>query len=425
MMVKVEGNSRQTFPSANELPTKGMSTATKPRPVPSPAVNSPSTRILTSHPEFDLLLACCASASGHTPDHRISQLVSLQLNWDRWLGLVDHHRVVPQAYRALVGLRESLPDETFLALRSRYQDNARKALWFTGELVRIVGHLESRGIKTLVYKGPVLAEILYGEVTQRQFGDLDVLIRAADVPKASAALLDLEYKSGLELTPRQRRNYIDSGYELACRNPHGQNLLELQWQILPRFYSVDFDVAGFFARATEVRVGGRPFHTLSTPDLLLVLSVHAAKHLWEQLSWLCDIGQLATFPQLDWNAIRDESRRLGIERILYLNLLLASKLLGSLLPPFIQAQDKTTTILTDEIQRVIERSEHYDTESVPYFRLMMRLRERRRDRARFFSHLAFTPGTGEWSAVRLPDGLSPLYRLVRFSRLAKRLTYPT
>ena len=33
----------------------------------------------------------------------------------------------------------------------------------------------------------------------------------------------------------------------------------------------------------------------------------------------------------------------------------------------------------------------------------------------------FTPGPGEWAAVRLPRPLFPLYRLVRLSRLAARL----
>jgi hypothetical protein len=50
----------------------------------------------------------------------------------------------------------------------------------------------------------------------------------------------------------------------------------------------------------------------------------------------------------------------------------------------------------------------------------MRLRERRADRVRFLARLAFTPGPGEWEAVRLPGALVPLYRVVRVVRLAGR-----
>ena len=164
--------------------------------------------------------------------------------------------------------------------------------------------------------------------------------------------------------------------------------------------------------------------TLCAEDLLLVLCVHAAKHVWIQLSWLCDIAQLAKSQQLDWTAIQNEAQRLGIERIVNLNLLLAHKLLGAAIHPQMQKRlqdDPSTTMLAAEIQRIIARSTHYDTESIPYFRLMLQLRERWQDRARFLWRLTVTPSVSEWSAVELPKSLHPFYRVVRLSRLAKRL----
>ena len=158
-----------------------------------------------------------------------------------------------------------------------------------------------------------------------------------------------------------------------------------------------------------------------------MLCVHAAKHVWVQLSWLCDIAQLAGSRQLDWNAIQEEANRLGIERIVRLNLLLVQKLLGSAPPPQIQEclrEDPSITALADEILRTIERSIHYDTESPAYFLLMMRLRERWQDRVRLLWRLTVTPSLSEWSAVQLPQPLQPLYRLLRLSRLAKRLLAP-
>jgi Uncharacterised nucleotidyltransferase len=464
-----------------------MSAIAELRPVVSEARNPRAAQAFGS-PEFDLLVACCADSSSHDSSDddssdkrhadRIRRILSRPLDWERLLDLVDHHRVVPQVYGQLAAFGHLVPARQLDVLRIRYRDNARKALWFTGELIRVLGHFESLGIKALPYKGPTLAESLYGDVAQRQFGDLDVMVHPDDVPRARAALLDLGYKPGIELAPRQEGAFIDAGYECPFHSAHGLNLLELQWQILPRFYSIDFEVASFFERADEISLGGRdciatqhalkkstelswnsreaaseyspgrkpwvesealprasaakdrprpslgcPMRTLRAQDLLLVLCVHAAKHVWVQLSWLCDIAQLVKSQQLDWNAIQEDARRLGIERIVSLNLLLAHKLIGAALPPAIQKrlrEDPPTTVLADEILRIIEPSVHYDTESIPYFRLMMRLRERRQDRARFLWRLASTPGVSEWSAVRLPKPLQPLYRLVRLSRLAKR-----
>jgi len=411
-----------------------MSAAAEMRPLLSEATNPREAQVVPDSPEFDLLVACCANSSSHDScddisSHkrhadRIRQILSRPLDWERFLNLVDHHRVVPQVYGQLSVLAHLVPARQIESLRLRYRDNARKALWFTGELIRILGHFESLGIKALPFKGSVLAQILYGEVTQRQFGDLDILVRAADVPRARAALLNLGYRPEIELATHQEHAFIAAGYECPFHSAHGPNLLELQWRIAPRFYSVEFEVADLFERADEISLGGRPMRTLCAPDLLLALCVHAAKHVWVQLSWLCDIAQLARSGQLDWNAIQEESRRLGIERIVALNFVLAHKLLGSPVPPAIQKclrDDPSTTVVGDEILRVIERSTHYNTESLSYFRLMMRLRERRQDQARFLWRLAVTPSVSEWSAVRLPKPLQPLYRLVRLSRLAKRL----
>jgi hypothetical protein len=337
------------------------------------------------------------------------------------LALVDHHRVVPQVYGELSAYSHLVPAQHLDALRSRYQDNARKTLWFTAELARIVSHLESAGVKALPYKGPVLAQGLYGEVTQRQFGDLDVLILPADVSKAKASLRDLGYKLALELAPEIEAAYLETGYEYSFGSACGQNLLELQWRIVPRFYSIDFDVSDFFDRADEISLGGRSMRTLCPEDLLLALSVHAAKHAWVQLSWLCDIAELARSRHLDWNAIRSEAQRLGIERIVKLNLLLAHRLLGLPLPSTRFKEDPQTAALADEFVSIIRQSADYNTESIPYFRLMMHLRERWQDRARFLWRLALTPSVSEWSTVRLPKPLHPIYRVVRLWRLSKRL----
>jgi hypothetical protein len=66
--------------------------------------------------------------------------------------------------------------------------------------------------------------------------------------------------------------------------------------------------------------------------------------------------------------------------------------------------------LARRIVHLIVAEEEFDPESMAYLRLMMELRERRRDRFSFWWRLLFTPGAGEWSAVRLPGPLFPLYR---------------
>jgi hypothetical protein len=165
--------------------------------------------------------------------------------------------------------------------------------------------------------------------------------------------------------------------------------------------------------------------TLCDQDLMLVLCVHAAKHAWRQISWLSDIVQLARSRALDWAALRAEAERLGIKCIVAVTFLLAGKLLGAKFPEELSLERNVKTeALAQRIVPLIVADEEFDPEAMAYFRLMTELRERRRDRLSFWWRLLVTPGAAEWSAVRLPGPLFPLYRVVRVCRLAGRLIAP-
>lgn len=308
------------------------------------------------------------------------------------------------------------------AMRQQDKLNAHRTLRLTLELLNIHRHLASRGLGVLPYKGPVLAETLYGNVALRQFSDLDLFIRSGDLPSIKSALAELGYEPALHLPQAAERAYLESGYEYTFDGPHGRNLIEIKWQVLPRFYSVGFDVGDFFERAVEVNLEGQKLRTLCDQDLMLVLCVHAAKHAWAQLSSLCDIVQLARSRALDWEALQAEAARLGIARIVAVPFLLAHKLFGAPVPAQLNLQgDPGAEPLAERIMQLIVSDKEFDPESVPYFRLMKDARERRRDRASFLWRLWVTPGAGEWSTIRLPRPLFPLYRAVRMFRLAGRL----
>jgi hypothetical protein len=309
------------------------------------------------------------------------------------------------------------------ALRNRYQINLHKALFLSRELIRIVEHLSELGIEVMLYKGVALAEMAYGDIALRHVGDIDLLIRLQDFPRIRDAVRELGYTSHLALSAAEERAYLKSGYECAFDGAAGPNLLELQWAVQPRFYAVDFDMAALFQRAVTVSVAGHPMKTPSFEDLVLVLSAHSAKHAWGRLVWLCDMARIMSIPTLNWTWIASQAKELGIVRILRVTMLLANRLLVATIPAAAQAslpEDPGAPALADEIQTHIASESVFNVESLAYFRLMMRLRERPLDRLRFLERLALTPGPSEWQAVRLPAPLFPLYRLVRLSRLAAR-----
>jgi len=392
-----------------------------PQPAPSRLPDPTSSYTSVFSPELDLILACCRDDSSGFCSARIQQILQHHLDWERLLQLAQHHGLVPLLYRRLSTAVEISQSASLESLRQQDRLNAHQTLWLTLELLSIHRHLAARGLEALPYKGPVLAESLYGNVALRQFSDLDLLVRSHDLPRIKAALAELGYEPGLHLNRTAERAYLESGYEYTFDGARGRNLLEIQWRVLPRFYAVDFDMDEFFTNCSRTTVGGRELRTLSPSDLLLALCTHAAKHVWMRLSWIADISRLARSQAIDWGHVEREARGLGILRILTVSLRLCHDLLGYQPPDSLRA-DQETTLLVGQVCQIVAESNEFGTESFRYFHLMGRLRERRRDRARLFSRLALTPGVGEWSMVRLPAPLFPLYRLVRMFRLIGRLT---
>jgi len=369
-------------------------------------------------PEFELLLACCRESSA---EHSLAEFLTPSLRWDSVLRLADRHRLLPALYASVCN-RDDLPGSIQSAIRARFEGHALRVLRFSAELSRILQHFADREIQALAHKGPVLARLLYGDAAMRQFGDLDFLVRARDIVRTRSALRELGYEPRLHLSPRQEEAYLRSGYEYVFGLNAEKNLVELQWQILPRFYSVQFDLDEIFQRSVEVEFDGHRLRTLRHQDLMLVLCVHAAKHEWEQLGMIRDIATLARF-ELDWRRIEAEARRLGILRVLRISMLLARNLFSSGALGFPEFLAAGAEELTSEIQFKLASSQEDEpeNESLRRFRVMMRTRERWRDRMRLAWRLASTPSVGEWQTVNIPDWLFPLYRGVRVGRLLGRL----
>jgi len=374
--------------------------------------------------EWSILLAACSATLPEQKRSRLLPLLQEPVHWEKLFALADHHRAQPLLGQALSRLDDGVPRDVMQVIGQSCQANLRKTLLLSGELIRIVDHLAALGIEVMPYKGPALAELLYGDIALRQSGDIDLLIHARDLARIRDAVRELGYTPHEHFFAWEERAYLKSGYECAFDGVAGPNLLELQWAILPRFYAVDFDMDGVFQRALTLPVAGRPMRTPSQSDLFLMLSLHAAKHVWGRLVWLCDIAQLMSLPSLDWDWIGSQAQNLGIVRILRVTMLTASQLLGAAIPAAAEQAlpaDPATPELAKQTQAHIVGESAFNVESLAYFRLMMRLRERHTERLRFMMRLVFTPGPSEWAAVRLPTPLAPLYPLVRLSRLAAKL----
>lgn len=372
---------------------------------------------------FDLVLACAAASFSAQGAGRVHELLPGELNWEEVVALAERHGLLSVVYTQLAAW-DGVSESAIRQLRTLVEQNARQTLWLTQLLGKILSAFCDLHIVALPYKGPVLAELLYGNVTLRQYSDLDILIRPADVARSRGVLAELGLTSTSHLTSQHEKAQLASGYEEVYDAARSKNVVEIQWRVLPRFYTIDFDMEAMFARARNVSMGDQELQTLSTEDLLLVLCAHAAKHCWAKLSWIRDIAELARSAETNWDRVLADCGRLGIRRIVGISFLLANQLLGAYLPDAIrEAAKQDPEIRTSSMRLAAMLAAGVDpaVDSPEYFRLMVEVREKWTHKVLFVSRLATTPAVSEWSLVNLPGPMFPFYRVVRIGRLALRL----
>jgi Uncharacterised nucleotidyltransferase len=386
------------------------------------AGGDPST--LRNH-EFDLLCACATARPRAEQIARLASWNFTGLDWEAFLRLADHHGLSALVSRSLIEHARELSAERKESLRSIYQQNLRRSLWFAAELTRILRHFSLRGLAAIPYKGPVLALSAYGDIGLRSFSDLDILISPRDFERAQAALAEIQYRPTQQLSPAVERLFLKTGYERSFDGPAGKNLLELQWNLLPHFYAVDpgIEVEHLLARAAPVEICGSSMLCLSPEDSFLALCLHAAKHLWTRLIWVADIAESCRVSGIHPEVIVERARVLGVARIVGISCWLAEQILGASVPVAVRALaagDREVALLGKQCRARLSHAAGYSLESSEYFRQILKLRERSRDRRRYLWRLVWTPGPGEIAAVPLPEVLFPLYHVVRIGRLLRR-----
>ncbi len=353
-------------------------------------------------PEIELLLSSVRPSAGAADLRRLAA----SADWGRFESLAKHHGLAPLV---LQGAEALLPDRLSQELRRRAERVAKQNLYFTATLLRLLSELKKDGIEAVPYKGPTLAAELYGDVALREFCDLDLLVKRADVPRAVARLRQMGYREAFALTGAQEQAHLRSGCEIAMDD--GRVPVEIHWDVVPRTFSLSLGEA-FRGRTRTVSLAGAPVTSLGLEDLYIVLAVHGGTHLWGRLVWVSDVARLSA-RTLDWTLIERESKRIGAWRLVQLAAQVAHDLLGADLR---LATDGSVRSLAATVRKKLEAGEFEAGEAARH-RFLLRTRERWTDRARYLWRHAFTPGIADWQLARAPG---PFYPMVRVARLVRK-----
>jgi hypothetical protein len=394
-----------------------------------PSTESPATDL---RPEVELLLCCARTHIDSTNARRIRALVQQGVDWGYLTAMACRHGTLPLLNRGLnATCPDAVPEAVLAQLREHFEANARRNLFLTGELLRLLHLLDAHGIVAVPFKGPVLAETVYGNLALRQFIDLDILVHERHVPQAEDLLISQGYRLWAGQAEAQETARSSPGYEYTFMNGNKNVTVDLHWEIMNGHIPFPLDLERLWDRLESISLGGTTVYNLGPEDLLLILCAHGSKHgpiSKGRLIWICDVAELiSVHPELDWAQVTKRASRLGSQRMLYLGLFLARDLLGTVLPGEIWERVKADPVVASLASQVRERlftGADVPLQSAEKHAFYIRMRERWRDRLSCLLYLVrerriLVPNAKDHAFLPLPASFSFLYYLLRPVRLVR------
>ena len=364
--------------------------------------------------EDALLIRCARMFAGSESLERTSLLLPQVTNWPHVFNLASRHGTTPLISRLLLNTKwNALPEPCAKELQASSRDRAARSLRLTAELLKVLEIFEHNSIPAVAFKGPALAALLYGDITLREFCDLDILIRREDVRRVKEVLLERGYKTDLPAGPAQEAAYLRARHELHFISGDGCSI-EIHQTFLAPFYCFPFDDEALWQRLEKKPFCGREILALAPEDLLLVLCAHATKHCWTRLAWICDMARLLVVAgaEIDFSRVMSRASSLGAARMVLLGLFLAHQVLGAPVPSGIlnsAERDARALRLARKVEASIFNREKIAPSELESHRFFLQARERWREKFLYCTRLAFMPTEEDHSALSLPSLLSPMY----------------
>lgn len=365
------------------------------------------------HAEDELIL-CCSLKIDIKNKKKIRLLINQDLDWEYIFMRIVYHHLVPLIYIQInQEFTDEFPDNFMQNLKEYYDYNTRKNLFMFGELLKILNILKKNSINVIPFKGPVLSFLLYKNVTIRQFNDLDLFVSKKDALKAKKLLISLGYGSQIFFDDLSEKVYFFTQREFKFHNPRNGLNIELHWKLIGLSFSFSND--GFFTnpKTNKLIIQNYDISSLSINDLLIILCIHAAGHRWDRLSWIIDIIRLIEIYEIDWNYILEKSNILNINKIMKINLILAKDFASLTYPKYIinYISDLDDDAFLIHIKRSIFKYDNNNLFNKIFLRL--NIREKKIDKIKDFLLVMFLPTPTEWSMIKLPFFLFPLYFIIK------------
>ncbi len=202
--------------------------------------------------------------------------------WVRLLASVTRERLVGVLASAIDAQAVPVTGEQLARMADLHEEVMLACIALEQYLHRIADVLEPAAIDFAVVKGPAAAHGWALDASERQFGDIDILVRSADIDRTVAAL---EAAEATRFTPELRPGF-DRRFAKSVTMAWGPFEIDVHRTLAPGRFGLDIDEASLWAGVgasgdethapATFTVAGRPFATLTRPMHFVHACYHAA-----------------------------------------------------------------------------------------------------------------------------------------------------
>jgi Uncharacterised nucleotidyltransferase len=354
---------------------------------------------------------------------RIELMDRHSFDWSILAQLAERHGVRPQLIRGLSRTHfVDVPAKIKQCLDDFHRFHLFRCLHVGAELFTIADLLEARNVRYATFKGAALATSLYGNISGREFNDIDLLVHEDDLEPAEACLRSRGYcaRSG---DMRFRSAFM--AYQNQYIFETDQMMVDLHWDFNVTRVPFPLGADEIWDNLDSVSIDGRNIPTLGRHELALYLAGHGAKHGWCSLSLVCDFAKFVrAHPELDWMRLWQRSAQKKCGNLILLACALAARLLDASVDKEVLTRGERTPGVRDLAHSTIEQLMGPPTVVPPGLEEFfggMSLCETWAQKAGVIWGLVSTRTTGDYEAMPLPRPLWRFYHLTRPFRLAIRV----
>ncbi|MGH7072693.1 MAG: nucleotidyltransferase domain-containing protein [Stellaceae bacterium] len=297
--------------------------------------------VLNRLPEFALACACCRWPPSSERTETIQASAALVTDWNRFLRIVNCHRIAGLVHHALASSEIDVPSHVADGLALSAGQIARQNLAMAAESARLQEIFDDAQIPVVFVKGVSLAQLAYGSLSLKHGKDIDLLV----TPSAILTSLRLLEQEGYALShpaahlgQAQRNAVIRYAKEFGLLRQRDNSEVELRWRLTDN----PLLLTGIDANSPTQEVplgGGCGVRTLRNGDLFAYICAHGARHAWSRLKWLVDLNAfIAGMSDDDIERLYRNAAARGAGLCAGQALLLREALLGRSPPPALAAE---------------------------------------------------------------------------------------